>query len=889
MIGSFCARVAQVPSHWRRWFARRQIGEAPVLLLPILYAAAALANPVSFQIEAQEAPGALTQFALQAHQQVLFDAARLRGHRTNALSGKFEPQEALAVMLKGSGLKAVAREGNVLVVEPEEPETEPVQRKRGVLRDQSGVQLVGTADSGVTPLGALEEVVVSAEKRQSTVQETPISITAITGEDLEARGLTNLVAVSRDTPGMSFRSAGPGQTEFEIRGVSSTGGSVGTVGFYLDETPFTPPSFGAIGKVVIDPNLYDLQSVEVLRGPQGTLYGAGSMGGTIRVLTHQPDLGRLDASADVTGSGTAGGGFNRSADLMLNIPLIGDAIALRLVGSSEFRDGWLNRIVVSPFPEPTNSGCVLQYSWSGCARGNVVGNRASRVIRRVNSEHLNTVRPSLLIKPFDGLSVSISGLYQRTTMGGYDNFDIPPGCGSGVLCGHYQPFDTAEPFSDLVRLLSTVVHYDTPIASFTSASSYWTRDESQTQDASEALENVLGPPFSPAPLSEIDDSRQLSEELRAASNTDGPFQWLVGGFYSDFDYTWGQSWYSTIFSSAANPLGAIYVADIPTHMRQYAAFTEESYKITPTLKLTAGMRAFSYRSEATTRYSGVLTPSGDAAEFAESTNTSAHGLNPKFNLSYTPTHDLTVYGTASKGFRPGGISEAFPQSCLPGLAAVGLNPTTAQSYGPDSLWNYELGEKARLMEGRITVNSDIYYIRWHDIQQVIPQTCSYILVQNAGNARTFGPELEVKTRLTDRLTASFSGTYTNAVIDEPKFGIPAGQPLLNIPKYTASVSLDYLQPLPADMTLTGYLSESVVGPEWDISYAQAQLPSYALMDARVAVNRGQWTATFFVNNATNRMAVLTINNTFFSLNIPSLTRATVTQPRTVGLQILWHL
>jgi outer membrane receptor protein involved in Fe transport len=679
----------------------------------------------------------------------------------------------------------------------------------------------------------LAEVVVSAEKRQSTVQETPISITAITGEDLEARGLTNLVSVTKEAPGISFRSAGPGQTEFEMRGVSSTGGSVGTVGFYLDETPFTPPSFGAIGKVVIDPNLYDLQSVEVLRGPQGTLYGAGSMGGTIRVLTKQPNLHEFDASADVTGSGTDGGGFNRSGDLMLNIPLINDVMALRLVGSTEYRDGWLDRIVVSPFPEPTNTGCVPQEGWAGCARGAVTAG-PSRVIPRVNWERLNTLRPSLLIKPTDELSISISALYQRTTMGGYDNFDIPPGCDTGAPCGHYQPFDVAEPFSDLVRLLSTVIHYDTSTVGVTSATSYWTRNESQAQDASEALESALGPPFVSAPLAETDASKQLSEELRLASNGGGAFQWLVGVFYSDFKFVWDQSWYSDTFAIPTNPAGAIYVAHIPYDTKQYAAFTEESYKITSDLKFTAGLRAFRYQSDASTVYSGLLTPSGDGSNFYGSTNTSAHGLNPKFNLSYAPTHDLTLYGTAAKGFRPGGISEAFPQSCVPGLQAVGLTPAAAQSYGPDSLWNYELGEKARLMDG-------------------------------------------------------LSGTYTNAVISTGKYGITDGQPLLNIPKYTASLSLDYRKSLPADMTLTGHLSESVVGPEWDISYEQAQLPSYALMDARVALNRRQWTATLFVDNATNRLAIQTINNTFFSLNIPSLTRATMNQPRTIGVKIGWQL
>jgi len=566
-----------------------------------------------------------------------------------------------------------------------------------------------------------------------------------------------------------------------------------------------------------------------------------------------------------------------------------DIMALRLVASTEYRDGWLNRVVVDPFPEPTNNGCEPQPGWAGCARGNVTGTPATRIIRRVNSERLNTFRPSLLIKPTDDLSISLSALYQRTTMDGYDTFDLDPGCGSGTVCGHYQPFDTPEPFSDLVKLLSGVIHYDTSFASFTSATSFWTRSESQSQDSSEALESAYGPPFTQAPLSETDHSKQLSQELRLMSNTEGAFQWLVGLYYSDFKFIWDQSWYSTDYATPTNPDGELYIAHIPYETKQYAAFTEESYKITPTLKFTAGVRAFRYESDSSTAYFGFLTPTGDGSTFYGRSSQSAHGFNPKFSLSYAPSHELTVYGTASRGFRPGGISELFPATCDPGLRALGLDPSGAHTYGPDSLWNYEVGEKARLMDGRVTVNGDVYYIRWHDIQQVIPQTCSFILEQNAGNAQTYGSELELQAKLNDGLTASVSGTYTKAEIDQPRLGLSVGQPLLNIPNYTAALALDYQRPLTADLTLSAHLSESLVGPQWDTSYSQQQLSSYPLTDARIALSRGQWTATLFVNNATNRQVIQTINNTFFSLNIPSLTRATVNQPRTIGVKIAWQL
>src|SRR3984957_974889 len=196
----------------------------------------------------------------------------------------------------------------------------------------------------------LQEVVVTAERREGTVQSTPLSITAYSGAQLEAQGVTDLSDVGYQTPGVSEKNSGPGQTEYEMRGISSAGGTSPTVGFYLDDVPLTAPAEGLEGKVVVDPSLYDLNRVEVLRGPQGTLYGSGSMGGTIRLITNQPDLTQLSASTKLSGSGTQSGGGNYSANLMLNVPLVTDQLALRVVGTDTYTSGWIDRVVLHPFP-----------------------------------------------------------------------------------------------------------------------------------------------------------------------------------------------------------------------------------------------------------------------------------------------------------------------------------------------------------------------------------------------------------------------------------------------------------------------------------------------------------------------------------------------------------
>src|ERR1700692_2329447 len=181
------------------------------------------------------------------------------------------------------------------------------------------------------PAQDLQEIIVTAEKRASTVQKTPISITAISGADLQAQGLSDLQSVAPPVPGVSVQTSGPGQPELEMRGLTSTDGESPTVGFYLDETSLTPPAMAQNGKVVVDPDLFDLNRIEILRGPQWTLYGAGSMGGTIKLVTNQPDTQRYGLNVEGIGSGPNGGGFNHTENAMLNVPIVQDVAALRLV------------------------------------------------------------------------------------------------------------------------------------------------------------------------------------------------------------------------------------------------------------------------------------------------------------------------------------------------------------------------------------------------------------------------------------------------------------------------------------------------------------------------------------------------------------------------------
>ena len=275
----------------------------------------------------------------------------------------------------------------------------------------------------------LEEIIVTAEKRESTVQTTPISLTAVTGADIQDRGLANLDNLVQSVPGVSMRTSGPGMGEFEMRGIASTGGNSPTVGFYYDDVSLTSPSASNEGKIVISPALYDLNRVEVLRGPQGTLYGSGSMGGTIKVVPNAPNLNAFDASAQATFGDTDHGGFDHAENAMVNLPFGGGLAAVRIVGSYAHDAGWVDRVVVAPgeFPAP-----------NGSVRGNVLAAPIANHYHDVNDVERTTVRVSALIKPIEGLSITPSFFYQKLSAGGLPYIDSTPGTDA-----HYQPFDVS--------------------------------------------------------------------------------------------------------------------------------------------------------------------------------------------------------------------------------------------------------------------------------------------------------------------------------------------------------------------------------------------------------------------------------------------------------------
>jgi len=743
----------------------------------------------------------------------------------------------------------------------------------------------------------LQELIVTAEKRQSTVQAIPSSISAIGGSLLSEEGIESVAAVAAEVPGISMRTSGPGQTEFEMRGMASGGGSSPTVGFYLDETPLTPPAASLNGKVVIDPDLFDLSRIEVLRGPQGTLYGAGSMGGTIKLVTNQPQFNQFSGEVEGIFSGTDGGGANQTGNFMLNVPIADDKVAIRFAGTYKFVSGWIDRIVVSPFPEAVEPCAAYSAGTNvGCVRGNVLApGTTKQVIPDVNTETLASPRLSALFQPTDALSINTLVMYQRISAGGYNEYDSPPG--PDPQLAHYQPFNIPESVSDTFKLYSGTINYDFDFARLTSNTSYWSREEKNNQDISEALRSDFGVFYgeqilTPVTFAENDYSKQFSEEIRLSSQGDTDFQWVGGAFYSQLNSTFVDINQAPGFAAisvggaAADPNGIVYDANNPYHVTQYAFFGQATYKFLDDWSLTAGLRYFNYSTNVSEQQEGSLTASGNATPTFAQFKTSGTGVTPKVDLAWEPDKNLTVYASASEGYRPGGANLPLPSFCQ----------ATTETYGPDSAWDYELGEKARLFDNRITVNSDFYFIQWSNVQQLINQACGYSLTAVAGDAESYGAELELTANLTSNLKFSFNGAYTDAHLTSinrstaqvSSTPLVPGTPILNIPKYTESTSLVYTHPISPEYTFVGRLENSYVGPSTDTSFGYTHLAPYDLVSIRAGIESEDWSARFFINNLTNKVAELSTNTTSFSWIVPSVTRVATNQPRTFGVDLSYH-
>jgi iron complex outermembrane recepter protein len=721
----------------------------------------------------------------------------------------------------------------------------------------------------------VQEVVVTAERRGSTVQKTPISMTAMSGEALKEQGITSVTDLMRDIPGVSAKAGGSGQTEYTIRGLSSAAGVAPTVGFYLDDVPLSSPTTSSGGKSPVDPDLYDLARVEVLRGPQGTLYGASSMGGTIKLVPVAPKLSEFGGSAQAIVSATQGGGPNGTVNAALNVPVTQDIAALRLVVTQKRQSGWIDRVSSSSMPIGDADG----------SRGDVAGATPDAVHRKSNVTRLDGARASMVIQPNDRFSVTPSFLYQRTRQDAPDTYDADPGC-----CRHYQPFDMAEPFTDRFSIGSVKVEYDFDAATLTSISAYSKRRKTRVEDETEILQryfslpayDIAGGGLGPVLNTELNSTRQFTQEFRLTSSGSGPLRWIAGAFYSRFTSLFrATSDGSPVAAAALLGTSDIFHQSIEDTLVQKAVFGNVSYDITKDLKLTGGTRVFRSNARDTSIASGILSDGTNHDERATS-----RGTTPMLNLSYNVSPSSMVYATAAKGYREGAAQPGVAASCAADLAALGLTEAPVR-YKPDTVWSYELGSKNRFFDNTLTLNGSLYTQKWSDVQRyVVLPTCGYLYVDNAGQAQATGFEIEAGLRVMTGLSLNMAIGHTRAVYarDDARSGTVRGQRLEGVAAWTGSGSIHYERPLGERLRLVGNLGVSYTGSSTLTVSETKTLPAYTLADARIGLKADQWNLALFVDNLTNRHPTTSIVPSL-TFNPIGLDRIATVRPRTVGVDV----
>ena len=799
----------------------------------------------------------------------------------------------------------------------------------------------------------LQEVVVTAEKRTSTVQSTGASITAVSQEEISDRGIVDFNSLANSVPGIAMRSAGPGQTEFEMRGLNSAGGNSSMVGFYLDETPLSSPASAQLGKEEIDPTLYDLSRVEVLRGPQGTLYGSSSMGGAVKLVLNQPQLGAFAASGEVdTGYTGSGGSFNQKVNGMINLP-IGDDLAIRFVGSEISESGWIKRIVLADgapvdtgsFALGTNARPPSFYTYP-----------VAEEIDGANSTTIDSARVLVLWKPSDNLSITPMAMYQLTRQAAPDEVDVngnPTHPTVPSTLAHWEPYDTPEPQEDKFTLGSLKIEYQAPAFTVTSATAMWGRNTLVSQDSTEENNDAFGfpnydagngtggapfgiGPSGPAPngpaVTEKDYTRQISEELRLTSNGTGPFQWIVGYFYQDLYSEWDE-WAIAPQAAAAlsspavglPPTTNLYIDYQPQVIVQNAEFGEASWNFTPDLKATVGLRHYHFSLSQSNMEYGVFAVTGGLGEpntpYFTGVSNAASGTDPKFDVSWQVDPDLLLYATIAKGFRLGGANQPIPvaepppsgipsgplegnECALQGkiLLTTTCNPNillqAPATFSSDSVWNYEVGEKAELLDKHMILNVSAYYERWTN-PQIATNLNGYGITANGADARVYGLEGEMQALLGREWTLGLNAGYTNAEFTAASSitGYPSGYNVPDIPDFTASATLRWKHPLTNDLSLVATLEGDYVGSRTDAPYGESltllnidtfllHLPAYEFLNARIGFASDQWTASLYVNNLTNKEALLDPQPQI-DLQTNAFVRYLVNRPITAGLDFTY--
>jgi iron complex outermembrane receptor protein len=737
------------------------------------------------------------------------------------------------------------------------------------------------------------EIVVTATRKAEPLSKVAISVSAFSQETLDKRGIKDFSGIVRQTPGIQFDNTGFGnRSVIAIRGVASDVGAA-TTGIYIDDTPIQTRQFGYTSTNTT-PAVFDLDRVEVLRGPQGTLFGAGSQGGTVRFITPQPDTKKAKIYARAEGSATQGGAPSGEFGVSVNVPLQQDRLALSLSAWIRRDGGYIDR----KNGNPALSNATLS--------------------KNVNSGVTKVLRGALTWKPAEGLEITPSIFFQKVDqndMGSYWETLSNPSKGS-FLSG--QPL--ASPDRDKFYLPALAVSYATDDIKLISNTSYFVRDQASGIDYSALWPAVFGRsafvpgvPGYTALAENTNSQRTFTQELRLQSNSaTSRLNWVVGAFYSKSiqrftEYVYDPSFDAMLTSFFGAP-ASIILGMAPLQGKyslagsgrgtdeQLAGFGDVNYAITDKLKASAGLRV------ARTKFTGATIFDGPVPglQIQNPGSTSETPVTPKFALNYQATPSLLVYANAAKGYRIGGVNAPVPLStCGADLKNFGFSQSPEQ-YKSDNLWSYEAGAKGKLDGGRITFGASAFHVDWSNIQQkVYLSRCGAQFVANLGQAQSNGFDLQGSARVSDGLTLDGSLSYTNArftgTVPGGAGNLATSGNRLDTHPWTVTAGLIYDGKLGADLPFYvradyQYKSAGRAGIANDRRNASYDpnlypLPAFGFASLRLGTRFNGLDASVFVDNLTNTHPVT--SRLTDVVGVGSYRNGTL-RPRTFGLTVTYR-
>jgi iron complex outermembrane recepter protein len=627
--------------------------------------------------------------------------------------------------------------------------------------------------------GGLQEVVVTATRREERLQDVPISVSAFSQEKLDAQGLRSIDDLTRLTPGVVFERNGMGSaanyndenSDINIRGIDSQAGT-STTGIYIDDTPVQSRHIG-FGAVNVFPQLFDLDRVEVLRGPQGTLFGAGAEGGVVRFITPEPGLSHGSGYVRAEVASTKSGDASYELGAAAGGPIVDNVLGFRVSASFRRDGGWVDRVNYTLTPNPANPVLPTPV-FSG-----VTGSDA-------NWQQTATFRAALKWAPNDTLAITPSFYYQRLHIN--DTAAYWVGLSNPGADTFYNGNALTNPSTDPFWLAAVKVDWNLGFAQLTSNTSYLHRNQTSTSDYTQYLRATyaffgLLPSIYPRPGDSGfapfgDDQRNFYQEIRLASaNAAARVVWNTGIFYSHLNENIPENIYDATLDAETGgnvcsptlpcPGGLIYYGPVDRVIdKQVAAFGELSFRFTDTLKATAGLRVARVEFTGSTFEGGPFLGTPNAGINASA---SEHPLTPKAVVSWQPNRDNLYYASAAKGYRVGGVNVGVGNICGIDLQTLGL-PTGAdgmrhvpESFSSDSLWSYELGGKNTFLDHRLQINSSLFLIDWKNIQQnVYLPTCGEQFTANLGQVQSRGGDIDMLFRPVDSLMLELTVAYTDA-------------------------------------------------------------------------------------------------------------------------------